>query len=93
MKYRTRERTQDHAITDMAIEHFRAGRMLELHRELHLKVWELSPLWVEVGEECTYGPDSGGGICWEKIQDLRLQLEEACRSPVTDSTRSPETRI
>jgi hypothetical protein len=78
-RYRTRTPDPSPKITARAVELFKADDMLGLHRELGLKVWELSPLWVEVGQECGYSPTSGGAICWDKIMDLRQRLEEAAK--------------
>jgi hypothetical protein len=78
-RYRTRTMTPSDAITPDAVAAFRAEDYHALHSALGLRVWELSPLWVEVGQECGYSPNSGGALCWEKIQRLRRELEGAAK--------------
>lgn len=79
MKYRTRAIRPSGEVTPRAVELFKADDMIGLHGELGLKVWELSPLWLEDGQACDYPSGSGGALCWEKIMDLRRQLPEAAK--------------
>lgn len=58
-------------VTDAAVTYFRAGDRIELHRELHLKPWEWSPL------DARHGPPPRPGFGWAAAQELRKALEDA----------------
>ena len=68
-KRQRRARPMLHMITDRAIEAFRAGESLALHRELGLKPWETSPLDAAPPE-----PPSFTAHGYEKAHELRLEL-------------------
>lgn len=58
-------------VTDEAVKYFREGNRIELHRELHLKPWEWSPL------DARDGPQPRPGFGWAAAQELRKALEDA----------------
>lgn len=77
-KRQRRVRPFQHRITERAIEAFRAGESLVLHRELGLRPWEVSPLDARLPEPpefATYG--------YEAAHELWLELLAAVNSGVS----------
>jgi hypothetical protein len=58
-------------VTEAAVKYFRARNRVELHRELHLKPWEWSPL------DARDGPQPSLGFGWDAARELRKALEDA----------------
>ena len=59
-------------ITPAAVEAYRAGNRLELHRALNLPPWQASPL--DAVGACPWPPSSAGGRTWAKALELRGAL-------------------
>lgn len=72
LKRRNRRR-----ISPAAIEAFRAGDCVALHRELRLPPWMPSPL--EADEGPSPWPGGMGAATWGEAQELRRELEGAAR--------------
>ena len=70
---RKRHTQQVGRITDEAIEAFRSGDELALHRALRLPPWQISPL-AAVGE-CPWPATCGGATSWPDSVALREELE------------------
>lgn len=62
-------------VTEAAIAAFRAGNKAQLHRELHLRPWQESPLFA-MGE-CPWPPSCGGARTWADSVALRRELLDA----------------
>jgi hypothetical protein len=74
-----RPKERPHRITDAAIEAFRAGNVLALHRALGLRPWQPSPLPLSVSrlgvDDDEPGPWSEAE--WRLAMELRRELEAA----------------
>ena len=62
-------------VTPAAVAAYKAGDWLTLHRELHLKPWQASPL--EAFGECPWLRGSAGARTWQDSISLRNELEAA----------------
>ena len=60
-------------ITPAAVEAYRAGNRLELHRALNLPPWQPSPL--DAVGACPWPPSTAGGRTWAKALELREELQ------------------
>lgn len=60
-------------ITPAAVEAYRAGNRLELHRALNLPPWQASPL--DAVGACPWPPSSAGGRTWADSVRLREGLQ------------------
>jgi len=68
-KPRTPNRTR---ITPAAVEAYRAGNRLELHRALNLPPWQASPL--DAVGACPWPERSAGALSWASSVRLREEL-------------------
>jgi hypothetical protein len=72
-----------HRITAEAVEAYKAGDYLGLHRALELRPWEVSPLPLSVTplgcDQDERPDDSPWNDSWEQAQELQRALEEAVR--------------
>jgi hypothetical protein len=62
-------------ITDAALAAYKAGDRLTLHRELHLKPWQETPL--AAAGTCPWPDGSAGATTWADACRLRDELEAA----------------
>jgi hypothetical protein len=69
---RPTDRDRRRQITPAAVEAFRAGDQLALHRLLGLKLWEPSPL---AADSAGAGWPSVDDKRWAEIRELRFQLK------------------
>ena len=67
-----------HRITDAAIEAYRRGDQVDLHRALGLRLWEISPLDANTPEPPVgCGPNDAWRESWPLAWELRAELEAA----------------
>ena len=62
-------------ITPAAVEAFRSGDRRELHNQLRLKPWQVSPLDAHDGP-CPWHPSYLSSETWPQMQALRAAVEE-----------------
>ena len=72
---RKTSKQRDTRITPEAVEAYRAGDEMALHRALGLKPWEPSP--IDAIGNCPWSEGSGGSLSWAKVKALRGELEAA----------------
>lgn len=60
-------------ITPAAVEAFKAGNRLELHRALNLPPWQASPL--DAVGVCPWPEQSAGALSWASSVRLREELQ------------------
>ena len=71
---RTRaSRSMRSRLTAAAVQAWREGDRIALHRALRLDPWEASPL----DEENVYSPNTAYADSWQQSRDWRLELEHA----------------
>lgn len=73
--HRRKRTEQAGRITQAAVEAFRAGDELALHRALRLPPWQISPL--QVDRDCPWPAGTGGAMTWPDSVALRAELEAA----------------
>lgn len=59
-------------ITDAAVTAFKAGNVMELHRELRLPPWQVSPLRAQ--GKCPWPENSAAALTWADSVALRAVL-------------------
>lgn len=74
-RYRTRRQDPGPRITARAVELFKAGDRIELHRALRLRPWQPSPL--DATGACPWPPGCGAHESWVLAVELRAELERA----------------
>lgn len=76
---RQRRVQRDGLVTPEAVEAFRAGDWIGLHRALRLKPWQASPLDATTDEPPQGLCDQPGPYrdSWARARSLRLELEAA----------------
>jgi hypothetical protein len=67
---------RQHRITPEALDAFRAGDLLALHRELGLRPWQPSPLETDTPEPPNYRFGGPWADAWPLTFDLRARLKE-----------------
>ena len=72
VKRRT-HKARPHRITDEAIDAYRAGDRLTLHRALGLRPWQPSPLDADE-DEAPWPPCTAGAVHWPLARELRAEL-------------------
>jgi hypothetical protein len=70
-------KTRAHRITDAALMAFRGGRIVALHRELGLRLWQVSPIEVD-GPAAPANAAPGDRESWALAWELRQELEARC---------------
>ena len=76
-----RVRTQGRRITPAALEAFKAGDPISLHRALGLKPWDRSPLDIDLAVKPPTEPRATAYLqTWPQAYELREALEAALRS-------------
>jgi len=71
---RRAHKARPHRITPEAIDAFRAGDRLTLHRALGLRPWQASPLDADT-DEAPWPPGTVGAASWPLARGLRAELE------------------
>jgi hypothetical protein len=66
-------KARPHRITPEAIDAYRAGDHLALHRALSLRPWQPSPLDADE-DEAPWPPGSVGAASWPQSRELRAEL-------------------
>lgn len=66
-------KARDHRVTPAAVEAYRAGDWMGLHRALGLRPWQASPLDVPMGNP--YPDGSPWAASWPLAAALRAELE------------------
>lgn len=70
-------KTRAHRITDAALRAFRGGQIISLHRELGLRLWQVSPIEVD-GPDVPANAAPGDKESWALAWELRQQMEAQC---------------
>ena len=87
-----RPKDRKHRVTEAAVDAYRRGDLLALHRSLGLKPWMPSPLPLSVtalGVDPDYPPGEGPGECNRADWDLAIGLQQELQQ---ESAISPPGR-
>jgi len=74
---RRQTKAKEHKLTPEAVEAFRAGAWLDLHRALGLKPWQASPL--DADAPSPYPAQTAHSLSHRQAVELRAQLIDAAK--------------